>query len=262
MGNDGGESSGGYSSESESSETSFESNSSSEVSSSDVSLSEVTDAFDESGNDDVNDSSERSIDLTETNAENQPDVDATPEETDVAFNENSPDLGEDLADTEISTENEDNSDKGENVENETEVLETEKENAFNEKNESKETQHEDNETIETADNRESENEEISEVDISELPLNVQESYKNYENENWTGPHIDSTPGTKGGGEFSNRDGDLPSIDENGNLISYKEFDVNNKPTDGTGRDGERFIIGSDGSVYYTGDHYDTFVKIK
>ena len=104
--------------------------------------------------------------------------------------------------------------------------------------------------------------EISEAEISDLPPNVQESYKNYESEGWTGPHSDSTPGTKGGGEFSNRDGDLPSVDENSNPISYKEYDVNNKPTDGTGRDGERFVIGSDGSVYYTGDHYDSFTKIK
>jgi len=51
------------------------------------------------------------------------------------------------------------------------------------------------------------------------------------------------------------------MDANGNVIKYKEFDVNNKELF-EDRDNERFIHGSDGSVYYTNDHYETFIKIK
>ena len=47
---------------------------------------------------------------------------------------------------------------------------------------------------------------------------------------------------------------LPTIDNSGNPISYKEFDVNNKIPEVT-RDGERFVVGSDGSLYYTDSHY-------
>lgn len=31
---------------------------------------------------------------------------------------------------------------------------------------------------------------------------------------------------------------------------------------GMRRDSERFLVGSDGSIYYTPDHYDTFIKIQ
>lgn len=142
------------------------------------------------------------------------------------------------------------------------VSDAEKEIAFGEAEESKEVINEtkdkiDNEVV----NIDGKNE-IVEVDISELPENVQESYNRYETEGWIGPHSDATTGTKGGGEFENKDGDLPVTDEKGNLITYKEYDVNNKPIDGSHRDGERFVIGSDGSVYYTGNHYDSFTKIR
>ena len=104
--------------------------------------------------------------------------------------------------------------------------------------------------------------EISESEISELPENVQESYNGYESQGWVGPLPGATEGTRAGGEWSNRDGELPVMDAKGNEITYQEFDVNNKPIDGTFRDGERFVRGSDGSVYYTSDHYLTFTKIK
>lgn len=44
-------------------------------------------------------------------------------------------------------------------------------------------------------------------------------------------------------------------------VTINEFDVNNK-LPSRGRDGERFVRGSDGSVYYTEDHYKTFKKIE
>lgn len=98
--------------------------------------------------------------------------------------------------------------------------------------------------------------------LSELPENVQDSYKKYEDVNWNGNFVDATPGTSAGKKYKNRDDMLPGVDKDGNAITYKEFDVNNLPEGATSRDGCRFIKGSDGSVYYTSDHYKTFIKIE
>ena len=96
--------------------------------------------------------------------------------------------------------------------------------------------------------------------LDSLPKNVQESFVDYESNNWEGKS-DKTPGTKDNSEFQNRDGDLPEEDSEGREIRYREHDVNNKEQH-QGRDAERFVSGSDGSVYYTGDHYETFIKLK
>ena len=50
------------------------------------------------------------------------------------------------------------------------------------------------------------------------------------------------------------------MDNEGNVISYREHDVNDC-IDGERRDSERFVTGSDGSVYYTDDHYRSFSRI-
>ena len=47
----------------------------------------------------------------------------------------------------------------------------------------------------------------------------------------------------------------------GTPITYREHDVNNK-NPGSTRDAQRFVTGSDGSVYYTDDRYSTFTKLK
>ena len=70
-----------------------------------------------------------------------------------------------------------------------------------------------------------------------------------------------TKGTSAGGKYRNDDGYLPSTDQFGQPIEYRKFDVNNKEP-GQGRDAQRFVVGSDGSVYYTDEHYRGFVKIK
>jgi guanyl-specific ribonuclease Sa len=75
----------------------------------------------------------------------------------------------------------------------------------------------------------------------------------------------SMPGYKGGRAFRNdaRGGgqQLPSTDAVGNGISYREWDVNPlRP--GFDRGPERVVTGSDGSAYYTADHYQTFVPIE
>ena len=70
-------------------------------------------------------------------------------------------------------------------------------------------------------------------------------------------------GTNAGRTFKNNKNDLLNVDNYGNTITYKEYDVNSK-IPGSGRDAERFVRGSDGSVYYTDNHYSpgSFIKIK
>lgn len=81
--------------------------------------------------------------------------------------------------------------------------------------------------------------------------------------------VRQTPGTNAGQKWGNREAQLPTTDANGNPITYREFDVNNY--DGIRRDGERFVVGLDGSVWYTDSHYeqgtslngiDDFLQIK
>ena len=107
------------------------------------------------------------------------------------------------------------------------------------------------------------------MDLDELPQNVQDIFKKYDDAGWQGNVSGQTPGTNAGRRWTNRDGQLPTIDADGNPITYREFDVNNY--NGVSRDGERFIVGSDGSVWYTDSHYgqgeslngiDDFVQIK
>ena len=88
---------------------------------------------------------------------------------------------------------------------------------------------------------------------TELPQNVQDSYNAYKKAGWKN-HSAQTPGTKAGKTFSNKNNMLPNVDINGNKIVYKEYDVNNY-IPGSMRDSERFVVGSDGSVYYTDSHY-------
>ncbi len=98
------------------------------------------------------------------------------------------------------------------------------------------------------------------TDIKKLPANVQEAYSKYSKQGWKGVLPGATKGTKAGGAYENVNKMLPIYDQSGRAISYREFDVNNKI--GVERDAERFVVGSNNSVYYTMDHYKTFVKIK
>ncbi|MGI9104313.1 MAG: RHS repeat-associated core domain-containing protein, partial [Terriglobales bacterium] len=69
------------------------------------------------------------------------------------------------------------------------------------------------------------------------------------------------PNIQGGKTFQNREGKLPPTDQNGNAIVYKEWDVTPRQAGG-GRGTERMVTGSDGSAYYTSDHYRTFQKVR
>ena len=67
-------------------------------------------------------------------------------------------------------------------------------------------------------------------------------------------------GYKGGKTYKN----VPVIDGAQKLpegVNYKEYDIN-PYVKGQNRGTERIVIGDDGSVWYTNDHYFTFTKIE
>ena len=72
-------------------------------------------------------------------------------------------------------------------------------------------------------------------------------------------------GFKGGRTFLN-DGRssskvLPRLDAAGDTITYREWDVNPyQPRVDRGL--ERLLTGSDGSAWYTDDHYNTFIRVR
>jgi filamentous hemagglutinin len=93
-----------------------------------------------------------------------------------------------------------------------------------------------------------------------IPENVAKAFSDYTKTGWKGIVPGATSGTRAGGSWQNSNGQLPRFDENGTPITYREFDVNNKVNNI--RDPERFVVGSDGAVYYTNNHYASFIKIK
>jgi RHS repeat-associated protein len=54
---------------------------------------------------------------------------------------------------------------------------------------------------------------------------------------------------------------LPTTDSEGNPIRYTEYTVNPREP-GQALDGKRFVIGDDGSIYYTEDHFEHFHKLE
>jgi guanyl-specific ribonuclease Sa len=75
------------------------------------------------------------------------------------------------------------------------------------------------------------------------------------------PDSANAPGTKGGDTWMNRAGALAAKDSAGKPITYQEWDVNPKQRNRS-RDAERIVTGSDGSAWYTGDHYGTFTRMR
>ena len=92
-----------------------------------------------------------------------------------------------------------------------------------------------------------------------------EVFGKYEKNGWIGQYGKNGP-TNAGAKFENdgrfRGDILSRKDANGNDIIYKEFDINKKDPVTNFRDNKRFVRGSDGSIYYTDDHYITFRRIK
>jgi hypothetical protein len=106
--------------------------------------------------------------------------------------------------------------------------------------------------------------------LDDLSDSSRSSFEKYEKSGWKGNYSGQTPGTAAGGKYWNNDGILPATDSNGNVITYREYDVNNY-IEGQIRDAERFVVGSDGSIYFTDSHYGygvspsnlpPFIKIK
>jgi guanyl-specific ribonuclease Sa len=78
-------------------------------------------------------------------------------------------------------------------------------------------------------------------------------------------HVDEhdapPPGYQGGRHFGNFEGNLPKKDRRSRFIKYREWDVNPR-VEGKNRGAERLVTGSDGSAWYTADHYRTFKRIR
>jgi RHS repeat-associated protein len=96
------------------------------------------------------------------------------------------------------------------------------------------------------------------ISLTVAPQHVQEALSTIKR---TGNPPD---GYRGGDPFENdgRDGGqvLPKTDTGGNAITYREYDV--QPyQQGVNRGGERIVRGSDGSTWYTADHYKTFARV-
>jgi dienelactone hydrolase len=68
-------------------------------------------------------------------------------------------------------------------------------------------------------------------------------------------------GYEGGRTFQNLERNLPRTDRGGRKINFREWDVN-PLRQGVNRGAERMVTGSDGSAYFTGDHYRTFIRIR
>lgn len=78
-------------------------------------------------------------------------------------------------------------------------------------------------------------------------------------------HIDETGeaprGYVGGRHFGNFERRLPRRSKSGKNVKYQEWDVNPK-VQGKNRGAERLVTGSDGSAWYTKDHYKSFKRIR
>ncbi|NKY37065.1 ribonuclease [Nocardia speluncae] len=95
--------------------------------------------------------------------------------------------------------------------------------------------------------------------VAGVPERAYETLEEIDAGRW--PDSANAPGTKGGITFRNREGRLPATGESGKRVEYLEWDVNPKKR-GQSRDAERIVTGSDGSAWYTGDHYDTFTRMR
>ena len=102
---------------------------------------------------------------------------------------------------------------------------------------------------------------IPTVSISDLPANAQRAYYGYESVGWKGNYPGQAKGTRAGGNYDNDPIVLPQNESDGKPISYQEYDVNDKGP-GIGRGKERFVRGSDGNIYYSPNHYVSFLKVE
>ena len=74
-------------------------------------------------------------------------------------------------------------------------------------------------------------------------------------------HGFAPPGFVGGRIFGNYEGQLPRYDGRRKRVEYREWDVRPR-AEGRNRGAERLVTGSDGRVWFTADHYRTFLEVK
>lgn len=74
-------------------------------------------------------------------------------------------------------------------------------------------------------------------------------------------HGDAPHGYYGGRTFQNREKRLPLKTARGQAIYYREWDVHPR-REGVDRGAERLVTGTDGSAWFTADHYRTFYLIE
>lgn len=74
-------------------------------------------------------------------------------------------------------------------------------------------------------------------------------------------HGDAPHGYYGGRAFQNREKRLPQRGKNGAPVQYREWDVHPR-RDGVDRGAERLVTGSDGTAWFTADHYRSFSNIE
>lgn len=88
-----------------------------------------------------------------------------------------------------------------------------------------------------------------------VPAKVQQVLK------FVDEHDEAPAGYEGGRSFGNFERHLHTHDKSGRPIKYREWDVNPLQP-GVNRGPERLVTGSDGTAYYTADHYQTFQRIR
>src|SRR5664279_2989484 len=74
-------------------------------------------------------------------------------------------------------------------------------------------------------------------------------------------HAFAPPGYVGGRIYGNYEGQLPRYNARRKRIEYREWDVRPR-AEGRNRGTERLVTGSDGRVWFTADHYRTFIELK
>ena len=91
-------------------------------------------------------------------------------------------------------------------------------------------------------------------DVNKIPQYVEDTISQIKNNKGNPPD-----GFKGGKVYKNEPLDGEELLPDG--ITYKEYDVHPYQK-GVPRGMERIVIGEDGSIWYTQDHYQTFIRIK
>ena len=95
---------------------------------------------------------------------------------------------------------------------------------------------------------------VSESGVKRIPKNARDVAHQIKNNNNTPPK-----GYKGGRVYQNNP--INGAQKLPKGVNYREYDIY-PYIKGQGRGTERIVIGDDGSVWYTNDHYQTFQRME